>query len=224
MLQSTFSEFARQSPALFETLISERDRYMAARLRAQAATTGAQRVLAVVGAGHLEGIERELTGSEAEPAHLAEALGADPPPSQFGRWFGYALMAVLGGLLVLGFQKGRNVGMDVLTIWVMYTSIGGALGAIAALAHPVSIVAAAVVSPLTPFHLALSSGMFSGATELWLRRPQVGDFALLREDLLTFRGWWRNRVSRVFLTFMLSNIGTAIGVWIAGARMAAKLV
>jgi len=133
------------------------------------------------------------------------------------------LIVVLAGLVVLGFNQGRNIGMDVLTIWVMYTAIGGALGAIAALAHPLSIAAAAIVSPLTPFHLALSSGMFSGATELWLRRPQVGDFAQLREDLLTFSGWWRNRVSRVFLAFMLSNIGTALGVWIAGARMAARL-
>ena len=148
---------------------------MAARLRAEAAQSGARKVLAVIGAGHLEGTERELSGSSAEPRHLASVLAADPPPSKFARWFGYALMAVLLGLLVWGFNKGRNIGMDVLTIWVLYTSIGGALGAIAALAHPISILAAALVSPLTPFHVALSSGMFSGATELWLRRPQVGE-------------------------------------------------
>jgi pheromone shutdown protein TraB len=88
MLQSTFSEFARQSPELYEALIDERDRYMAARLRETAAQGGVRKVLAVVGAGHLEGIERELTGSTAEPSHLAAALAADPPPSKFGRWFG----------------------------------------------------------------------------------------------------------------------------------------
>jgi pheromone shutdown-related protein TraB len=223
LLQSTFSEFAKQSPALYDTLIGERDRYMAARLRQQASVSGKLRILAVVGAGHLEGIARELESGTIVPDAVLELLGREPPPSKFARWFGIALLALLLGGFVWAFGRGRAVGMDVVTIWVLYTAVGGALGALAAAAHPLSILVSALVSPITPFHLALSSGMVSGATELWLRRPQVGDFALLRDDLGTVRGWWRNRVSRVFLTFMLSNVGTALGVWIAGARMATRL-
>jgi pheromone shutdown protein TraB len=37
------------------------------------------------------------------------------------------------------------------------------------------------------------------------------------------RGWYRNRVARVLVNFMLTNLGTAIGVWIAGARILGKL-
>jgi pheromone shutdown protein TraB len=103
------------------------------------------------------------------------------------------------------------------------TGILGALGAAAAGAHPASIASAFIASPLTPLHPALASGMVSGAVELWARKPRVGDFQTLRDDVVTVRGWWRNRVARVFLVFFLTSLGTAIGVWIAGFRMAARL-
>jgi pheromone shutdown protein TraB len=66
--------------------------------------------------------------------------------------------------------------------------------------------------------------MVSGAVELWARKPRVADFEALRVDLDSVRGWWRNRVSRVFLVFFLTSLGTAIGVWIAGFRLVDRLV
>ena len=78
-----------------------------------------------------------------------------------------------------------------------------------------SILAAAVSSPLTPLHPALASGMISGAVEAWVRKPKVEDFAQLRDDVMHWRGWWRNSVTRVFLVFFLTSFGTSIGVWIA---------
>jgi len=223
LLHSTFGEFARRSPALYEALIAERDRYMAARLREEAARTGAKRVLAVVGAGHLEGIARELVGESRAPAQVLAEVNAEPPPSHVAHWIGMAILALVLFGFVWAFMQGKSVGIDVVLIWVAYTAVAGALGALAAGAHPLSIIASAIASPITPFHPALSSGMVSGATELWLRRPSVGDFTALKEDLGTIKGWWRNRVARVFLTFVLSNLGTSLGVWIAGARMAARL-
>ena len=223
MLHSTFSEFARQSPALFETLINERDRYMAASLLQEAARSGARNVLAVVGAGHLAGMTRHLEAPEPQPATVVAELSKEPKPGHVARWVGIGIMTLVLGGFAWAFMRGQAVAFDVVAIWVLYTATGGALGAIAAGAHPLSILASAVASPVTPFHPALSSGMVSGASELWLRRPSVGDFSVLRDDLGTLRGWWRNRVARVFLTFVLSNLGTSLAVWIATARMAARL-
>jgi len=64
----------------------------------------------------------------------------------------------------------------------------------------------------------------AGAIELSLRRPSVGDFASLREDIAGVRGWWRNRVSRVLLVFIFSTIGSAAGTYLAGFRIVGRLV
>ena len=74
MLESSFGEFARDTPSLYATLIDERDQYMAAKLRER--TDGATRVLAVVGAGHLKGMARYLAEEARAPADITERAGA----------------------------------------------------------------------------------------------------------------------------------------------------
>lgn len=223
VLAGTFSEFAKQSPPLFEALIAERDRYMAARLREEAdrARERPRRVLAVVGAGHLDGLARALAEETAAPATVLAPLRQEPPPSQVGKIIGYLVIALVVGGFVWAFTQGKAVGIDMVLTWVITMMVTGAAGALLAGAHPLSIGAAALASPITPLHPALASGMVSGLVELWARKPSVGDFEALRDDLGSLRGWWRNRVSRVFLVFFLTNMGTVAGVWIAGVRMAA---
>lgn len=220
MLQSTFAEFARQSAPLYRAMIEERDTYMAARLRAEAASAGQPRkVLVVIGAGHLAGSASALAEAKAAPAELLAPVSAEPKPGHIGKWIGIGLTVLVLVGFALAFMRSASLGFDLLLQWVLILGTGGALGALAALAHPLSILLAFVVSPLTPFHPALASGMFSGASELWLRKPVVGDFHALRDDVRDLRGWWRNRVSRVFVTFFLTNLGTAIAFYIATARL-----
>ena len=225
ILESTFGEFAKQSQPLYEALIAERDRYMAARLREDAANapTRPKRVLAVVGAGHLAGLSKHLAEERAAPSEVLPVLRADPPPSKFGTYFGWFLIALVLGGFAWGFSQSTRMGLDVMLVWVLWTGILGAVGAAVAGAHPLSILAAFVASPITPLHPAISSGMVSGAVELWARKPRVGDFQSLRDDVTSIKGWWRNRVSRIFLVFLLTSVGTSIGVWLAGFRMAAML-
>ncbi len=223
LLQSAFAEFAKQSAPLFEALIAERDRYMAARLRELVDPGSPGKVLVVIGAGHLDGIVRALADPAETPAAILAVLRAEPPPSWFGRWFGYALIALVLAGFGWGFLHGADTGIDLVLSWSLITAVGGALGALAAGAHPLAILASALSSPITPLHPALSSGMLSGAVEAWMRKPRVADFQNLRDDVGHWRGWYRNAVTRVFLVFTLSNIGTAIAVWVAIARGAGKI-
>ena len=108
--------------------------------------------------------------------------------------------------------------------WVLLTGGLGALGCAIAGGHPLSIAAAFLASPLTPLHPALASGTVSALVEAWLRKPTHADFMSLRDDVTTLRGWWRNRVARVLLNFFLTSLGTAIGVWLGGARLLGALV
>ncbi|MBK8283550.1 MAG: TraB/GumN family protein [Ahniella sp.] len=220
MLQSTFAEFAKQSAPLYRAMIEERDQYMAARLREEAASAGRpHKVLVVIGAGHLAGSASQLESATQSPAELLAPVTAEPKPGQIGKWIGMGITLLVLVGFVLAFMHSASLGMELLVQWVLILGTGGALGASLALAHPISILTAFIVSPLTPFHPALASGMFSGATELWLRKPIIGDFHALRDDVRELRGWWRNRVSRVFVTFFLTNLGTALAFYIATVRL-----
>jgi pheromone shutdown-related protein TraB len=223
ILESAFTEFAKSSPPLFEALIAERDRYMAARLREEAARSRPSRVLAVVGAGHLDGLAKALADETRAPAEVLDPITAEPPESNVGTYFTIAIFLFVFGGFAWGFAQGAHVGLGMVGIWVLSTGIGGAIGALAAGAHPLSIAAAFVASPLTTLHPALASGMASAAVELWARKPTVGDFQRLKDDVGTLRGWWKNRVARTFVVFFLTSLGTAIGVWVAGFRMAAAM-
>ncbi|HRQ63348.1 MAG TPA: TraB/GumN family protein [Xanthomonadaceae bacterium] len=219
LLESAFSEFARQSEPLYRGLIAERDRYMAAALRQHAAGSDARHVLVVVGAGHLEGLATHLADDRDDPVATRAGLERVPPPGWLSRAWPWLLIAFVLGGFAIGFARGVDIGAGLVWQWVLITAVLGALGAAAAAAHPLSIVSAALASPLTPLHPALASGMVSAATELWLRKPRVADFSALRDDLQRVSGWWRNAAARIFLVFLMTSLGTALGVYIAGYRI-----
>jgi len=229
MMESSFGEFAAESPQLYQAIIAERDQYMASALRQVAAgkPTGAispYRVLAVVGAGHLPGLTRHLKDDTADPAELRRALELVKPRSRVP-WMELVIGVFLVGGFAWGFwQGGVDVGSDLLLQWVLATGVLGAIGCAIAGGHPLSILAAFISSPLTPLHPALASGTVSAFVEATLRKPTYTDFMALRDDVQTMRGWWKNRVARVLLNFFLTSLGTAIGVWTGGLRMLGKLV
>lgn len=222
MLESSFGEFARDTPALYATLIDERDQYMAAKLRER--SDGARHVLAVVGAGHLAGMARYLGQGQEAPDAIQRTLTAVKPKSRVP-WMELVIATFVIGGFAWGFWKGGiDVGTELVVQWVLATGVLGALGCAIAGGHPLSIVAAFIASPLTPLHPALASGTVSAFVEATLRKPTYADFLALREDVQTARGWWRNRVARVLLNFFLTSLGTAIGVWTGGLSMLGKLV
>ncbi|HUH90113.1 MAG TPA: TraB/GumN family protein [Lysobacter sp.] len=226
MLEASFNEFASESPAVYETVIAERDRYMAARLREIREDTnhdGSREVLAVVGAGHLQGLAKHLREETAPAGAIREELESLPDKSSIP-WFTIVLSTIVVGGFAWGFwQGGIDVGSDLLLQWVLATGVLGAIGCALAGGHPLSILVAFVVSPITPLHPALASGTLSALTEAWLRKPTYADFMALRADVQSMRGWWRNRVSRVLLNFFLTSLGTAIGVWTGGLKMLGTL-
>jgi pheromone shutdown-related protein TraB len=219
MLESSFGEFAKETPQLFEAVIAERDRYMAAKLREAAAGGESKEILAVVGAGHLKGLAAALSEGTEDPRETTTLLDHVPEGSKVP-WFtlGFAtfLLAIFGwGFYHGGFDLGAKLVLD----WTVITAIGGAIGCLAAGGHPLSIIAAAAVSPVTPLIPALSSGMVSAFIEAWLRKPTYQDMLDLRHDTGTISGWWHNRFARVIVNFVLTNTGTALAVWVAGAKL-----
>jgi len=226
LLEASFGEFAETSPELYDTVIAERDRYMAARLREvrlEGASPGATEVLAVVGAGHLQGLAKHLREDQGDPVAMRAELEALQPKRKIP-WFTLLITALLVGGVGWGISHGGlKVGADLLLQWIAITAVCAAIGTACAGGHPLSIIAGAIVAPFKPFRPAIPAGAVSGLVEARLRKPTYADFLALRDDVRTLRGWYRNRVARTLLVFLLTNLGTILGEWIGIVRIAGKL-
>lgn len=225
MLESSFGDFAEQSPALYDTVIAERDRYMAARLREESAKAAspAREVLAVVGAGHLAGLARHLADDQDDAAATRTSL-EEVPVKRNIPWFTLAILAVIIGGIAYGFASGgMNMGAELLATWALFTGGLAALGCLLARGHPLSILTALVAAPFKPFRLSIPTGAFSSLVEARLRKPAYADFMALRDDTQSIGGWYRNRITRVLLVFLLTNLGSATGLWLTVARFGSRL-
>jgi len=222
MLEAAFAEFAEDRQDLYEPLIAERDRYMAAKLALAAQRHPGRHILAVVGAGHLKGIAEQLprlSDPEAEITRL-EAL---PPRPLWPKVLPWVIVALVLFGFWLGFHRSSELGWQLVGDWVLINGGLSALGSLFAAAHPLTIVTAFVAAPITSLNPTIGAGMVTAAAELMLRKPQVRDFASLRHDTIEWQGWWRNRVSRTLLVFLFSTLGSAIGTYLAGFRIVEKL-
>lgn len=221
MLTSAFTEFAAEAPALFEALIGERDRYMAAELRRRAGS--GQRVLAVVGAGHLDGIAEQLARDQSDPAAVTRELNELPPRSHWPKIIPWLVAALVLTGFAWGFSRSADLGWRLVGDWILINGGLSALGAAVAGAHPITVFSAFAAAPLTSLNPTIGAGMVTAGVEVMVRKPRMRDFADLRDDSAHLKGWWRNRVSRTLLVFALSTLGSAIGTWVAGASILSRL-
>ncbi|MFC1796488.1 TraB/GumN family protein, partial [Pseudomonadota bacterium] len=211
ILESTFTEFAEQSPELFEALISERDRYMASRLRQENADHSGRKVLLVIGAGHMEGLSGHLESSTSVPAEECTDLEQMPKKAKWPRVIPWAIMMLILTGFYIGFSRSPELGWQLVFIWVAINGGLAALGALIARAHPLTVLSAVVAAPLTSLNPTIAAGMVTGLVESWLRKPRVSDLENLRFDITTVKGWFRNPATRILLVFFFSNLGSAIG-------------
>ncbi len=227
LMESAFSEFANSSAPLFRSLISERDAFMAARLREEAGRTPStepRRVLVVIGAGHLKGLCELLRSGQDDPAAQVRELARTPAKSRWPKWIALGLVLAVFAAIAYAFHRSPALGSQALLYWVLLTGGFSAIGALLAGGHPLSILAAFIAGPIKPFRPGIPSGGISAMVEAWARRPRVADFETLRDDIGHWSGWWRNRVARTLLNFFLVCLGTIIGEYSAGIHIFKSLL
>ena len=196
VLESILDELGQSMASLRRTLIDERDQYLAAKIR----QAPGKRIVAVVGAGHMPGIERHWQ----QPVDL-EALSTMPPRSRWAGWLKWIIPGAIMALLVYGFFKGgSDVGKDMLIWWIMANGLLSGLGALLALGHPLTILTAMAAAPLTSLNPMIAAGWVSGLVEAFSRKPKVRDFEHLQTDILSVKGFWRNKVTRILLVVVFT--------------------
>jgi len=211
VLEAVLSELGQSMPQLRETLIDERDRYLCEKIR----TAPGAKIVAVVGAGHVPGILRYWT----TPIDL-EPLDTLPPRTPWRKVITWGLPAAILGLMVYGFfQGGLRTGTDMIAWWVLANGVLAGLGAVIALAHPLTVVCSVLAAPLTSLNPMIAAGWVSGLVEAFSRKPRVIDFENLNVDIVSLRGFWRNKVTRILLVVVFTNLGSSFGTLVAVPMM-----
>ena len=221
VLDNMMGELAKELPTVKEVLIDERDRYLASKIfQAEGAS-----IVAVVGAGHMPGIETWLGRIDrGEVGVDVSDIEKAPPKSKISGLVGFAIPALLVALIAIGFLKsGATMGLGLFEKWILIHGIAAAIGSLLALGHPLTILASFVCSPVVVLKPFVSIGFIAAYVEAKIHRPQVVDFQSLNADIMTIRGFYKNKITRVLLVFFLASLGGAIGNFVSLATIGAKL-
>ncbi len=209
-LSALLQEMGDSLPGIKTILVDERDRFMAYHI----SRAPGHKIVAVVGAAHMPGIQKNL------PCHVAEAeieeISRIPEKPRLSKLIPWLIPAVVLTLFVVGFFLGdRSRLTDAAVAWFLANGVLAALGAAIALGHPLTVVTAFVAAPFTSLNPAIGAGFVTGLTQAYLAGPTVQDLETVSDDMATLRGWWGNRLTRVLLVFLFSNIGSAAGTFLA---------
>ena len=207
-LNAVMNDFTEAFPRLKTPLIDERDQYLAQKIK----DAPGEKVVAVLGAAHVPGITKEIHNE-----HDLEELSKVPPKSKWPKIIGWAIPLALVAMIAFTFMNNPTAGIDQTVSWILWTASLGAIGAALAFGHPLAILTAFVGGPVGALHPLVAAGWFSGLAQAYIRRPNVGDFQTLSKDVFTIKGFWDNKVTRVLLVIVLTNLGTAAGNIIGGA-------
>lgn len=221
VLQSMLDEMAQELPTVKKVLIDERDQYLASKIY----EAPGQRIVAVVGAGHAPGLVAHMEKLEQQIiSSNVSAITVVPPASKAGKVFSWAIVIALLGIIALGFvRSGWDQGLGMFLYWFGLNASLTGLAALLSLAHPVTIILSMLAAPVTALSPTLGVGMVAGLIEATMRKPRVKDFEHVSEDILSFKGWFRNRIIHALLIFMTTSIFASIGTFIAFPLLISKL-
>ena len=230
-LDSMMNELASYLPAVKKTLIDERDEFLAAKIwssaRSRLSEKGSvQRIVAVVGAGHMQGIKTHLEKiASGEKNDDVSGINVIPPKSALAKILPMLIPLTIISLIAYGFfRHGAEMSLSMLVRYVLWNGSLSAIGAIIALGHPLAILVSFMGAPITTFTPFIGVGFFSGLTQVSLIKPRVSDAQNIIDDVGSLKGFYRNRITRALLVFFLSSIGSAAGTFISVPALAAGLL
>jgi pheromone shutdown-related protein TraB len=217
VLSELMNDIGEVMPEAKKALIDERDIYMAEKIKEVAG----KNIVAVVGAGHMEGIRKVIVEDNRSQLEQIEEI---PPVSQAWKIIGWSIPAVIiMSIIIIGIQKGAGAAGANVGYWILANGIPSAIGAILAMAHPATILSAFAAAPITSLTPVIGAGYVTAFVQVMTRPPVVREFESASTDMASVGGWWHNKLLRIFLVFILTGFGSAVGTWVGGYKIFTNL-
>ena len=218
-MDSMMNELADFMPVVKEVLIDERNVYLAQHIWDSPGNS----VVAVLGAGHLDGVVENLEKIAAgQPVEL-EQIDVVPPKSGFAKFAGWIIPILIVGLIVSGFiYGGTQLGTKMIKSWVLWNGTCAAVLTLLAAGHPVTVLVAFLSAPITSLCPFIGCGFVTAIVQAFICKPKVRDMETLQDDV-TFIGFYKNRILRILLIFILSSLGSSVATFISGADIIGSL-
>ena len=225
-MDGMMSELAEYMPGVKEVLIDERDFYLAAHIWEAVQKDERKSVIAVLGAGHLPGVQAHLEKIAAGQENTdTTEINSLPEKKAGAKIVGWAIPVIIIALIAAGFVfGGMKKGADLLGAWVIWNAALAGIGAIIAGGHPLTVIMAAVGAPFTSLCPLVGVGMFAGIVQAFVCKPKVADMESVMDDVSSVKGFYKNRLLRVLLVFFLSSLGSSIGTFVGGSSIVVSIV
>lgn len=214
MLESVLADMRKEFPKIGDILISERDQHLANKIR----EAPGKKIVAVLGGAHVPGVKDEIHREQD-----MERITTLPPKSPVTRIISWGIPIIILCLIIYAFALNIQTGLQQLSSWVLWNSILAGIFAIFAGAHPLSILTAAAMAPITSLNPLLACGWFAGLVQATIKKPTVQDVLNVNEDIFHLKGFYKNRFLKALLVVILANLGSSIGTIVAGTDMIRNL-
>lgn len=220
-MDSMMKELSELMPAVKQVLIDERDQYLASHIwKAEG-----NNIVAVLGAGHLPGVEAHLKKiAENQASTDTSEIASIPESSIFSNIMMWLIPALIVAVIAFGFYiGGKDAGSKMALNWILWNGILAGLGALIAGGNPLTILVSFVGAPVTSLCPFIGVGIVAGIVQAAICKPQVKDLETLSDDAGSIKGFYKNKILRVLLVFLLSSVGSSIGTFAAGAGIVINL-
>ena len=213
-MDSMMNELSEYMPVIKTVLIDERDQYLASKIW----ESEGNNIVAVLGAGHLPGVKAHIEKLASGTA-LADTTEISQLPKKglLPKIIGWLIPACIIGLITAGFiYGGLQAGTQILSTWFLWNAIPAAVLTAIAFGHPLAILVGFVAAPFTSLCPFIGVGFCTAIVQALVCKPKVSDMETLQDDV-NLKGFYKNRILRTLLVFILSSIGSTLGTFIGGA-------
>ncbi len=217
VLTELMNDLGKTMPVLKEVLIDERDSYLAKKIK----QADGKKIVAVVGAGHLEGILKKIHEDENIDLNKIEVI---PKSSSISKIIGWGIpIIIIGSIFYIGLEKGFHEAGNNIVFWILANGIPSAIGALIAYGHPFAILSVFFAAPLTSLTPLIGAGYVAAFVQSYYKPPVVREIQTVSEDVNKVSKWWQNRLLRILLVFILSGLGSVLGTYVGAYRIISNL-